>query len=267
MKTYILLWNPEISNYSYKSYCREFLRNVGEVITWNLYDYKDAMPGDRVFWIRCGEGRTGILMAGSIYESPFEDVHWKDPEKRTSYIPFLVEYAVDPEEMPLITTEMLQKEMPEFEWNGGHSGRRLNPEYAEKLELMWAKYMLENRDHFESKAIAACDEPVLDKFQPANAIIQDHMVRVKGGTCEACGYDFYQVFGEDVDRACDYEFLYHDGKICDNIENNFHAFCPSCKSVIGFVDDLKQVEERLGRKLLENQNERINIQIGFEPRK
>ena len=267
MKTFILLWNPEISNYSYKSYCREYLRNVGNVITWNLHDYEDAQPGDRVFWLRCGEGRTGILMAGTIYESAFEDVHWRYPEQRTSYVPFLVEYAVDPEEMPLITTDMLRKEMPDFEWNDGHSGRLLNPEYAEKLEMMWAKYVMENAEAFESKSIAASDDELLAKYQPANEIIQEHMVRVKGGTCEVCGYDFYQVFGEDVDAACEYDFLYHDGKVCENIEDNFHAFCPSCKSVIGIVDDLKQVEQKLGRPLLKNDSEHVSVQIGFETEK
>ena len=263
MKTFILLWNPEISNYSYKSYCREYLRNVGNVITWNLYDYEDAQSGDRVFWLRCGEGRTGILMAGSIYESPFEDAHWKDPKKRTKYVPFLVEYAIDPEEAPLITTEMLQKEMPDFEWNGGHSGRLLNPEYADRLEMMWAKYVMENANLFESKSIAACDDELLAKYQPANDIIQDHMVRATGGTCEICGYDYYKVFGEDVDKACDYAFLYHDGKVCDNVEDNFHCFCPSCRSAIGIVDDLKQVEARLGRPLLKNHSERVSVLVGM----
>ena len=263
MKTFILLWNPEISNYSFKSYCREYLRNVGNVITWNLHDYEEAQPGDRVFWLRCGEGRTGILMAGTIYESAFEDVHWRYPEQRTSYVPFLVEYAVDPEEMPLITTDMLRKEMPDFEWNDGHSGRLLNPEYAEKLEMMWAKYVMENAEAFESKSIAASDDELLAKYQPANDIIHEHMVRVKGGTCEVCGYDFYQVFGEDVDAACEYDFLYHDGKVCENIEDNFHAFCPSCKSVIGIVDDLKQVEQKLGRPLLKNDFEHVSVQIGL----
>ena len=263
MKTYILLWNPAISNYSFKNYSREYLRNVGTVITWELREFENVEPGDRVFWLRCGEGKTGILMAGSIYESPFQEAHWKNPGEMTSYAPFLVEYAVDPEEVPIITTEMLQKEMPEFDWNGGHSGRLLNPEYAEKLEMMWAKYVLEHVDMFASKSVAACDDEVIAKFQPASAIIQDHMVRVKGGTCEACGYDFYQVFGEDVERACEYDFLFHDGKVCENIEENFHASCPSCRSVLGIVDDLKQVEAKLGKKLLESHGERVSILVGM----
>ena len=267
MKTYILLWNPAISDYSFKSYSREYLRNVGTVITWELREFENVKPGDRVFWLRCGEGKTGILMAGSIYESPFQEAHWKNPGEMTSYAPFLVEYAVDPEEVPIITTEMLQKEMPEFEWNGGHSGRLLNPEYAEKLEMMWARYVLEHVDMFESKSVAACDDEVIAKFQPASTIIQDHMVRVKGGNCEACGYDFYQVFGEDVDRACEYDFLFHDGKVCENIEENFHAFCPSCRSVLGIVDDLKQVEAKLGRKLLECHGERVSILVGINNEK
>ena len=263
MKTYILFWNPAISDYPLKNYSREYLRNVGDVITWELREFEIASPGDRIFWLRCGEGRTGILMAGTIYESPFEDTHWKNPDERTSYVPFLVEYAVDPEEVPLITTEMLQKEMPEFNWNGGHSGRLLDPVYAGKLEMIWTKYVLENADMFESKSVAACDLPVLDKFQPANAIIQDHMTRVKGGTCEICGYDFYEVFGEDVDRACEYEFLFHDGKVCENIEDNFHAFCPSCKSVIGIMDDLVDVERKLGHPLLKNHSERVSVLVGI----
>lgn len=264
MNTFILLWNPEISNFPYKDYCRQYLRNVGNIMSWNLFDYEAANPGDRVYWLRCGEGRTGILMAGSIYESPFEDVHWRDPEKRASYVPFLVEYAVDPEEMPIITTEMLRKEMPDFDWNDGHSGRLLNPEYAEKLEMMWAKYVFENGEAFNSKSIAACDDELLAKFQPANDIIQHYMTRVKGGTCEVCGYDFYKVFGEDVDSACEYDFLYHDGKVCENIEDNFHAFCPSCKSVLGIVDDLNQVEAKLGHKILVSCSEKMNIQINLK---
>ena len=264
MKTYILFWNPAISDYSFKSYCREYLRNVGSVITWELREFENAEPGDRIFWLRCGEGNTGILMAGSIYESAFEDVHWKNPEEKTSYVPFLVEYAIDPEEVPIITTEMLQKEMPEFEWNGGHSGRLLSPEYSEKLELMWARYALEHSDMFESKSVAACDEPVLDKFQPANAIIQDHMIRVKGGTCEVCGYDYYKVFGEDVDQACEYEFLYHDGKVCDNIEDNFHAFCPSCKSVLRFPYERCMVERAINRPLRNNHSDGISVKVGID---
>ena len=263
MKTYILFWNPAISDLSFRAYSREYLRNVGNVITWELRDFENVEPGDRVFWLRCGEGKTGILMVGTIYESPFQEAHWKNPGETTSYAPFLVEFAVDPEEVPIITTEMLQKEMPDFEWNGGHSGRLLCPEYAETLELMWARYVLENHDMFESKSVAACDESVLDKFQPANKIIQEHMARVKGGTCEVCGYDFYKVFGEDVDRACEYDFLFHDGKVCENIEDNFHAFCPSCKSVLRFPYDMCMVEHETGRSLLDNRSERVSVLGGM----
>ena len=56
-------------------------------------------------------------------------------------------------------------------------------------------------------------------------------------------------------------------KVCENIEDNFHAFCPSCKSVIGIVDDLKQVEQKLGRPLLKNDSEHVSVQIGFETEK
>ena len=250
MRSYILFWNPAISNLSLKAYSREYLRNVGNVITWELREFEAAEPDDRVFWLRCGEGKTGILMAGSIYESPFQDVHWKNPDEMSSYAPFLVEYAVDPEEVPIITTEMLQKEMPDFDWTGGASGRLLSPEYAEKLELMWAKYVMEHASMFESRSVAACDDELLAKYQPANEIIQHHMISVAGGVCEICGYDYYKVFGEDVDRACEYDFLFHDGKVCKNVEDNFHCFCPSCHTVIGIVDDIKQVEAKLGRKLL-----------------
>ena len=263
MKTYILFWNPDISDLSFRAYSREYLRNVGSVMTWELREFEHVEPGDRVFWLRCGEGNTGILMVGTIYESPFQEAHWKNPGETTSYAPFLVEFAVDPEEVPIITTEMLQKEMPDFEWNGGHSGRLLSPEYADKLEMMWAKYVMEHADMFESKAVAACDDELLAKYQVANEIIQDHMVHATGGTCEICGYDYYKVFGEDVDKACEYDFLYHDGKVCENVEDNFHCFCPSCRSVIGIVDDIKQVEAKLGRPLLKNHSERVSVLVGM----
>ena len=39
-----------------------------------------------------------------------------------------------------ITTEQLLRELPGFDWTGGHAGRVLPEPLAEKLELMWKEY-------------------------------------------------------------------------------------------------------------------------------
>ena len=87
----------------------------------------------------------------------------------------------------------------------------------------------------------------------------DFMGELKVGFLkEAAGYQFYNT------SRFTFSNLITDS---ENIEDNFHAFCPSCKSVIGIVDDLKQVEQKLGRPLLKNDSEHVCVQIGFENEK
>ena len=64
------------------------------------------------------------------------------PERRVSLI--------HPLKSRLLSTEALAEAMPDFKWNGGHSGRVLPPEYSAKLKQMWKEY-LEMNNNFKGQ--------------------------------------------------------------------------------------------------------------------
>lgn len=43
--------------------------------------------------------------------------------------------------MPIISTEQLQKAIPDFEWRRGHSGTLLTEDQAQRLEKLFAEYL------------------------------------------------------------------------------------------------------------------------------
>ena len=59
---------------------------------------------------------------------------------------------IHPDRCPLLTSEELAKEIPEFVWDKGHSGQLLTEEQADKLNMLWNDYLDENSDIFLPRA-------------------------------------------------------------------------------------------------------------------
>lgn len=62
---------------------------------------------------------------------------------------------LNPDKAPMLTTAELEKEIPGFQWSGGHSGRILPPKDAEKLEEMWQVYLKKNHDAIDGVTMNA----------------------------------------------------------------------------------------------------------------
>lgn len=62
---------------------------------------------------------------------------------------------LNPDKAPMITTEELENEIPEFKWSGGSSGRILPLEDAKKLEKMWAAILKKHHDDIDGKTMNA----------------------------------------------------------------------------------------------------------------
>lgn len=142
MATYILFWNPAISSYSEERFLDDFEYASG-VGNWSFNEYKDIQPGDKFYMVRCGEGNVGVVMKGLILTEAYESTDWS-PKNRPHihyadiYQNFTINSFADVE---LLTPEALTKEIPDFNWFGGHSGRRLDDEDAKKLDALWEKYL------------------------------------------------------------------------------------------------------------------------------
>ena len=63
-----------------------------------------------------------------------------------------IEEMIHPDRCPLLTSERLAIEIPDFAWDGGHSGRILTEEQADKLAILWDRYLKDNADIYEPRA-------------------------------------------------------------------------------------------------------------------
>lgn len=162
-KTFVLEWNPAISSYNWAQFESDF--NEGEVpwcFNWSIWDYNEAHRGDRFVMIKCGDGKTGIVMSGSFASEPYEAEDWSGHGRQVFYADLDLDTFIHPEKCPMLTTEQLDAEMPEFQWKGGHSGRLLPTEYDDKLEIMWKKWLRANEDRFDCEQALKVNHKIKD---------------------------------------------------------------------------------------------------------
>ena len=141
MKTFILEWNPAISNYKDEYFkadigCLEF----GDFY-WSVWEHDKARSGDNFYLIRCGEAPTGIVMRGFFTSAPYRGQDWSGRGREVYYMNLRPTFMVCPDHPKgILSTGLLEKAMPDFEWNGGHSGRELPGTYRKILDELWNDY-------------------------------------------------------------------------------------------------------------------------------
>lgn len=155
MGTFILFWNPAISSYTLEQMQND-LANWTHVKNWSVWRHKDAHKGDRFFMVRCGEGKTGICMSGHFDSEPYRGRDWSGKRRVVYYMDLQVDTIIDSEILPILTTEVLQKQIPSFDWTGGHSGRLLAEKKAEKLEKIWTDFIEQNKRIFGKLSLRNC---------------------------------------------------------------------------------------------------------------
>ena len=147
MNTFILFWNPKISSYTLER-MRDDLEHWAHVSNWSVWQHDIAHKGDRFFMVRCGEGKTGICMSGRFRSEPYRDEDWSGKNREIYYMDLLADTVIDPDYLPILSTDELTKQIPSFDWSGGHSGRLLPKKDAEKLEEIWAGFLEQNKQIF-----------------------------------------------------------------------------------------------------------------------
>ena len=152
-QTFILMWNPAYSSVTmdYHMYCIEHFDD--EPFDWSVYEWEKAHKGDRFYLVRVGEGKTGIVMSGIFISEPYVAADWNKSRgsKQIHYMDMQPNFIVNPEAMPIVTTAQLMDAIPDFEWRKGHSGTLLTDEQAQKLEKLFAEYLLMVRDEVDGK--------------------------------------------------------------------------------------------------------------------
>ena len=147
MNTIILFWNPGISSYTIER-LREDLSNHAHVSNWSVWEHEKAHKGDRFFMVRCGDGKTGICMSGRFRSEPYRGEDWSGKGREVYYMDLLADVVIDPDACPILSTAELQSLIPEFKWDGGHSGRLLPEKDALVLEDKWIDFLDEHNEIF-----------------------------------------------------------------------------------------------------------------------
>ncbi len=152
MATYILFWNPAISSYTEERFLDDFESGYG-VGNWSVHEYQQLQPGDHFYMMRCGDGNVGIVMKGVFISEAYESLDWS-PKNRPNifYANIYQNFTINSfDDVKLLSPDVLEKEIPDFNWYGGHSGRLLSESNAKILDAMWEKYLEENPNLIENE--------------------------------------------------------------------------------------------------------------------
>lgn len=141
-RTFVLMWNPAISSVKLEDHVNDIPNLLTAYFNWSVYEYEKARKNDRFVMIRCGKGRTGLVMSGIFASNPYQAGDWSGRGRKVYYMDLTPNFIADPEHLDnLLTTEGLQEAIPFFDWSGGHSGRLLTEEQAVQLEKLLAGYL------------------------------------------------------------------------------------------------------------------------------
>lgn len=158
-RTFILMWNPEISNMKDEEW-RDIVNHFPFYdLSWSIWDFEKARAGDECFLVRIGD-KGGIVLNGIFTKDPEMGKDWSGKDRTTFYCKIFPRFIMDAEKDPIITTEELQKAIPTFDWCGGHSGRLLTHQESQQLYQLWGEFCKSNQAFInnQSKRSSLCIE-------------------------------------------------------------------------------------------------------------
>ena len=135
-KIFILKWNPAFSSTTEEEWA--FWKEKENFIypNWSVHEHEKVDIGDEWFMLKVGDGPTGIVGYGLFSELPRRGGDWRGQGKIRYYAEMALIRLLD-SNTPAITTQELQRDIPDFDWEGGHSGVLLSANDAEKLWNLW----------------------------------------------------------------------------------------------------------------------------------
>lgn len=165
MATFILKWNPAISSFTMED-CKRLceLFPFGK-LNWSVWEHDKVQSCDNFYMVRVGDGVNGIVMRGMFASKPSRGSDWSGKGRVTYYCDLYINFIVDSETQPILTSEELEKAIPDFDWRRGHSGVRLTDEQEEKLDKAFAKYEKKNKalcDEIENRRSMVVQKPALE---------------------------------------------------------------------------------------------------------
>lgn len=139
-----LKWNPAISSYKMMDFLAEMniaLSGGDPSMNWSVWDHEKIRKRDIVYLLKVGYGATGIVAKGKVTSKAYRDDDWSGMGRETYYVDFEPICMVSPDAAPILTSQQLENDIPDFDWRGGHSGLLLTEEQESRLNTLWGNYI------------------------------------------------------------------------------------------------------------------------------
>ena len=136
-RTWLLRWNPAISNFRMEDYDGLlYVRSDQASLNWSFFIHEGLQPGDWYYMERVGDGDTGLVFRGRVCSEAYPDKDWAGTERERYYADLTIE-EISEQALPIVTTEWLQKALQELEWGHGHSGVPLTNVQTGIIGSLW----------------------------------------------------------------------------------------------------------------------------------
>jgi 5-methylcytosine-specific restriction enzyme A len=142
MPTYLLSWNPRSAFTWPNNGANSAATREGRVvhIRWSTGGTTGIVPGYRIFLGKLGRPPIGVIASGVAASQCFEDTHWEDDSKSTTYNMVDFDAILAPENV-LPRSELLDGPLGRVNWDAEYGGVVMDEDAAEALEAKWRDWI------------------------------------------------------------------------------------------------------------------------------
>ncbi len=208
--TYLLTWNP--LNWKWDDLEEESQRTAeGQPVDdrWSCGNTKRIRSGDRLFLLRQGVEPRGIVASGWATSASYEGPHWDATRREQGdtalHIEVRFERILNPDfDDPLPLDKLRSGPLASVNWATPASGIEIK-EGVEDLERLWSEHLhlfaAGIEDIGDMSALEGEARMALRRHRTRERWLRDAKLeeaKKKDGRlpCEACGFDFFDVYGE-----------------------------------------------------------------------
>lgn len=146
MATYLLTWNPARWPWDDLPKCIAQIEKKGYWDdSWGTGSTRKILPGDRVFLMKLGDKRRGLVGSGWATSTVYEDQHWDEDLKAKGRLILSVDVRfdtlLDPSKDMLPREWLVGEIYSKMHWTPQGSGVTIPEDVAEKLEEDWARFL------------------------------------------------------------------------------------------------------------------------------
>ena len=135
-------------------------------MSWSVFNWKEVTHLDLFVMMKVGTSCNGLTWFGFLRFPPFQYENEDGHLTKSTFFETAPMFMHRIEKTHLLTAEKLNREIPEVDWEHGHSGEMISVEAAEKLAMLVGRELMFQEDN---------DDLKFDEFSQKPYVISDFM--------------------------------------------------------------------------------------------